>query len=205
MDLGAIAGGAIGYAVGGAPGAAVGASIGGGIDTNSANAARADANNAWSAEQYATRYQTQVADLKAAGLNPMLAYSQSPGSAPTAQQVQFQNPWSGAAAAYKDVTSGDQNVASAAQANSQVKLIDANVDKVKEEIKNIPLEGRRLERLSALLAEQLNVAFQETQSKIQAIKVMQQTMQKIGAETELLNNQVEVEKSLDNLVVLLRS
>lgn len=38
---------------------------------------------AFSAEQYAKRYQTQVADMKAAGLNPMLSYGQSPGASPS--------------------------------------------------------------------------------------------------------------------------
>jgi len=44
--------------------------------------------NAFSAQQYATRYQTAVQDISAAGLNPMLAYSQGAGSAPTGQQAQ---------------------------------------------------------------------------------------------------------------------
>jgi hypothetical protein len=39
--------------------------------------------NAFSAQQYATRYQTTVKDLQAAGLNPMLAVSNGPGSAPS--------------------------------------------------------------------------------------------------------------------------
>lgn len=171
----------------------------GGALTNQASTDRADTSNEWSAAQYASRYQTTVNDLKAAGLNPMMAYSQGAGSPPTAQAVQFQNPVSSAADVMRSSGSYDQSVASASQAESSVRLADANVDKVKEETKNIPLEGRRLERLSALLAEQLNVAFQETQSKIQAIKVMQVTMKKIGAETSLLNNQVEVERSLSNL------
>lgn len=56
-----------------------------------ANASReriADEANVFSAEQYATRYQTTVKDLSNAGLNPMMAYSQGPGSAPSGQQAQ---------------------------------------------------------------------------------------------------------------------
>lgn len=37
----------------------------------------------FSAQQFANRYQTTVKDMKAAGLNPMLAYSQGGGSPPT--------------------------------------------------------------------------------------------------------------------------
>lgn len=61
------------------------------IGAERANASReqiaADA-NAFSAQQYANRYQTTVKDMQAAGLNPMLAYSQGAGSAPTGQQAQ---------------------------------------------------------------------------------------------------------------------
>jgi hypothetical protein len=39
--------------------------------------------NAFSAQQYATRYQTTVKDLQAAGLNPMLAVTNGAGSAPS--------------------------------------------------------------------------------------------------------------------------
>jgi hypothetical protein len=56
-----------------------------------ANASReriADEANAFSAQQYATRYQTTVKDLTQAGLNPMMAYSQGPGNAPSGQQAQ---------------------------------------------------------------------------------------------------------------------
>jgi hypothetical protein len=171
----------------------------GGVLTNKAATDRADSSNEWSASQFASRYQTTVKDMQAAGLNPMLAYSQGGGSPPTAQQVQFQNPVSSAADAMRSSGSYEQSISSASQADSSARLADANVVKVKEEVKNIPLEGRRLERLSALLAEQLNVAFQETQSKIQSIKVMQATVTKIKSETSLLDNQVAVEQSLSTL------
>lgn len=42
---------------------------------------QADAQN-FSARQYATRYQTTVKDMQAAGLNPMLAYTQGVGNSP---------------------------------------------------------------------------------------------------------------------------
>lgn len=81
--------------------AAAGANLIGTYMTNEANKDIAESNNQWSAEQYAKRYQIQTADMKAAGLNPMLAYGQSPGSSPTAQQVTFQNPMASAVEGYQ--------------------------------------------------------------------------------------------------------
>lgn len=63
------------------------ASLIGTNQTNQKNWDISQANNQWSAQQYATRYQTTVKDLEAAGLSPMLAYSQGAGTAPTAQQT----------------------------------------------------------------------------------------------------------------------
>ena len=92
-------------------------------DTNNANREIAQQNNAWSAAQYATRYQTQVKDLEAAGLNPMLAYGQSPGSAPTAQQVQFQNPMASAQQAFHQGAERD--------------VMKQNIEKSKQEVDNL--------------------------------------------------------------------
>jgi len=94
-------------------------------DTNEANQNIAASNNAWSAEQYAKRYQVMTQDMQAAGLNPMLAYSQNAGASPTAQQVQFQNPMGSALEAYHK--SNERDVMSA-----QVQNILADT-KVKDE------------------------------------------------------------------------
>lgn len=72
-----------------------GASLLGGMNTNSANQAIAQGQEDFQAQQYATRYQTTVKDMEAAGLNPMLAYSQGPGSSPSGAAIAMQNPASG--------------------------------------------------------------------------------------------------------------
>lgn len=53
--------------------------------SNESNRDIASQANQFSAQQYATRYQTTVKDMQAAGLSPMLAYSQGAGNAPSGQ------------------------------------------------------------------------------------------------------------------------
>ena len=197
--LNTVIGAGLGFAVGGPAGAAVGAGMGSGIDTNEANADRADASNAWSAAQYASRYQTTVKDIQAAGLNPMLAYSQGAGTAPTAQQIQFQNPASSAAQAYQTYAGAEQAIASAGQAEALTRQADANVDKIIEETKNLPVQREATYYTIRLLAEQAEKTIAETKNIQQATVVAKATVSKLFAETKLLNNQVDVEASLDKL------
>lgn len=197
--FGTVIGAGLGFALGGPAGAAFGAGLGSGYDTNKMATDRADASNEWSAAQYASRYQTTVRDLQAAGLNPMLAYSQGAGSPPTAQQVQFQNPVSSASQSLAQYAGAEQSFASASQAQAAVKQIDATVNKIKEETKNIPVEGDRLRYTIQLLAEQAAKTAQETQSQTITQKVLAQTVQKLKAETSLLDFDVEAAKSLDNI------
>lgn len=85
--------GAIGSALdGGLPLLSAGLSFLGGQETNSANADIARQQEEFQAQQYATRYQTTTKDMMAAGLNPMLAYSQGPGSSPSGAAIAMQNP-----------------------------------------------------------------------------------------------------------------
>ena len=116
-----------------------------------ANASReriADEANQFSAQQYATRYQTTVKDLTQAGLNPMLAYSQGAGSAPSGQQAQgIENSVASAVEGHQkgaqrelmkqQIAQSEADVllkqAQAAQAESQTKLNNATASRTEME------------------------------------------------------------------------
>ena len=101
--------------------AAGGDLLGGLLGASSAKSRQEDA-QAFSAEQFASRYQTTVKDMQAAGLNPMLAYSQGGGNAPTssaAGATSFGNLGSTYAAA---------KVASAQEANLLASARKSNAD-----------------------------------------------------------------------------
>lgn len=70
----------------GIAGSAIGAAadIFGQSKTNESAIDIMNSQNAFSAEQFAKRYQVTVEDMKKAGLNPMLAYGQGGGSPPSA-------------------------------------------------------------------------------------------------------------------------
>jgi DNA-binding HxlR family transcriptional regulator len=171
----------------------------GGQLTNDRQADTASSNNAWSAQQYATRYQTQVADLKAAGLNPMLAYSQSPGSAPSAQAVQFQNPMSSAADAIRSSAGAVHNIASADQATKQGNLIDATVEKTKKESRNLDSEEQRLKAVFVNLTEQSALLAQQTQSETIRQKVLTQTVEKMFLENIITREDVNAIKATGSI------
>lgn len=88
-SLGSIVGGVGGFLLGGPSGAAIGAGLGGAIDSANATSAANAQNIALAREQMQfqknmrqTAYQDAVKDLKKAGLNPMLAYSQGGAAVP---------------------------------------------------------------------------------------------------------------------------
>lgn len=143
FDIGNIVSGALGYL--------------GSQSTNDTQMAIAQQANAFSAQQFANRYQTTVKDMEAAGLSPMLAYGQGGGSPPTGQQAQVQNPMASAIQAYHQSAERKVMESEIRQRNAASSDLEASA-KLKEEQAKLAaqqtIESRSKERQADVSANE---------------------------------------------------
>ena len=175
-------------------------------DTNATSASNAQAANAFNAQQAQvnrdyqtemsnTAYQRQVKDMEAAGLNPMLAYikgggaSSPSGSTATATVPNYVSPIQGAAQ-YK-LTSAQTNQTEAqtkltgAQTDltgAQERQVDATIEKIRKETRNLDDEQTRLKAAYINLAEQSALLAQQGETEVQKRKVLNATAFKLKQE-----------------------
>jgi hypothetical protein len=189
----------------------------GGLMSNASNRQSASQAQDFSASQFATRYQTTVKDMMAAGLNPMLAYSQGGGSPPTGVPYQAQNPFQGVGSAYQAGMSGDVseylapsqqrlNVKQGSLAESsadlnkaQIKVVNETVDKVKAETSNLKSQNDQITATVAMLAQQANLMKAQKLNTEEQTKVFVETVKKIDKETQLLKFDIKAANEMSNL------
>jgi len=191
MDFGAFAGG-------------IGSFIGQ-METNKSNRDTAAEANRFSAEQYARRYQTTVKDLMAADLNPMLAYSQGPGNAPTGQiGAPAQNAIGAGVDSYNrtKATSAQSalNIEQVNQVKSQTELNNANSAKseaeaevarnqaklIEQQVPKVITETKTSEELGKAYIQQSGASAAQAARAYEEIKNIAQNNENLRAELKRL-------------------
>lgn len=141
------------------------ATLVGGMLTNSARSNEASKANDFSERMSSSAHQREVADLKAAGLNPMLSLKNGGASAPMGQQAQVEDVISPAVNSAQNARMVTANLANV---QSQTSLNEANARKAAEE---------------AVLTRQLQEkALADTVSSRAAAGLSDATTTKVGAE-----------------------
>jgi hypothetical protein len=141
------------------------------LDTNATNVGLGQQQMDFQERMSNTAYQRQVADMQAAGLNPMLAYIKGGGaSSPVGAMPQVQNPFAAAV--------------SSAESASRTSLTQKQVPKTEAETENIGADTilKRANTLYALANEKLS--FASADEKRSHIDLMEHQSKKISEEVK---------------------
>jgi hypothetical protein len=105
-----------------------GAGLLGGILQNRSNKAASGRQMAFQERMANTSYQRAMADMRAAGLNPLLAYSQGGAAVPGGASYQAVNIGQAASQGYQAGAAAEASMATAKQTTEQTRIIKQNAD-----------------------------------------------------------------------------
>lgn len=114
---------------------------------------------AFQREMSSTAYRRAVQDMKDAGLNPMLAYSQGGASTPVGSMPQVQNSVAAGTSSAAQALGTLQAVQTVAQSQAQTEQIKAQTDKIRSETMEQRLNTARLQAEVSRLSQDADLKY----------------------------------------------
>jgi len=193
MGLGSVLGGIVGSAIPGV-GTVLGGAVGGFLESSYKDKQAADFNSAeaaktraWQTDMAGTTYQRTMEDMRKAGLNPMLAYSQGGSSVPTGPVASYPG---AVGAAYEQSSAAQaQAGASQMQANTAASIGSATIEKIKADVLNTNTDTDRLKAITENLRVEYQNLVKDGYNKTEIGNHLRAQIDKISAEIPQIHSQ----------------
>jgi len=150
----------------------------GGLYTNHQNKKESQRNRDFQENMSSTAYQRAMADMKAAGLNPMLAYQQGGASTPSGGQAQMSDP----------IEKGISSAMEALRYKNETKAIKSTGDLQNAQIRQ---GDKAMENQTALTAAQIDAQRAQAHAALTSAKSVAAQLPAIEAESSLRKKQAE--------------